>query len=61
MFLISIRRHEEGKWEVIEEVAMDDDSMIRHMCKSYNEVVTTINEILAANHPDQTKLTEWFE
>jgi len=24
-------------------------------------VVQTINGILAANHPDQRKITEWFE
>ena len=61
MFIISIRKHEEGKWEVIEEIAGDDDSAIRHKCESYDRVVQTINEILAAQHPDQTKLTEWFE
>lgn len=61
MFMISIRRHEEGKWEVIEEIALDDDSVIRHKCESYDQVVQTINGILAANHPDQRKITEWFE
>jgi len=61
MFMINIQRHEDGKWEVIEEIAYDDDSVIRHSCESYDHVVQTINEILAANHPDQTKLTEWSE
>lgn len=61
MFMIKIQRHEDGKWEVIEEIAYDDDSVIRHKCESYDHAVQTINEILAANHPDQTKLTEWSE
>jgi len=46
---------------VIEEIALDDDSAIRHKCESYDQVVETINGILAANHPDQRKITEWFE
>ena len=46
---------------MVEEIATDDDSVIRHKCESYNHVVQTINEILAANHPDQRKITEWFE
>jgi len=61
MFVISIRKHEEGKWEVIEEIALDDDSTIRHKCESYDQVVETINGILAANHPNQKTLEEWFE
>ena len=61
MFLISIQRYEEGNWEVVEEIATDNDSAIRHKCESYDQVVHTINEILAANHPDQRKITEWFE
>ena len=61
MFVISIRKHEEGKWEVIEEIALDDDSAIRHKCESYDQVVETINGILAANYPNQKTLEEWFE
>lgn len=61
MFIMSIKRIKEGEWEVIEEIALDDDSVITHTAKSYDAVVKIINEILAANHPNQTKLTEWFE
>lgn len=46
---------------MVEEIATDNDSAIRHKCESYDQVVHTINEILAANHPDQRKITEWFE
>lgn len=46
---------------MIEEIALDDDSAIRHKCESYDQVVETINVILAANHPNQKTLEEWFE
>lgn len=60
MLIINISK-KENIWQVTEEIDNDDDSTIRYSCESYEDVVKTINEILAANHPDQTKLTEWLE
>lgn len=56
---IEIKKNERGQYEVTD-VDQDGDRLV-HTCKQYEEVVRAVNTILAANHPDQTKLTEWSE
>ena len=56
---IEIKKNERGQYEVTD-VDQDGDRLV-HTCKQYEEVVRAVNTILAANHPDQMKLTEWSE
>lgn len=49
---------EKKQWIVLHR-EVDDEVPLKYTCSNYEEVVGTINTLLQANHPNQTRLGDF--